>query len=345
MRAPSQPASLADIAADAGLGMSDVALVTGLDESTISRLWSDPNWLDRVRGSSLQSMIASVPGIAEYVTAYSLESRLARLTAELADEGLNVDRSAVAACYRDGVPAPYIASALEAALHTVRGDEAEVARYLARFWGRDQDRAMERLYSNGDGRLLGSPARLLTASAELIPRLQRPGYSFHAILASAVLAHHARRDQPADLPPATDRQSAMSLRSNIMGLLIAHDDADLAERYGRMVASSPVLAVVEDWAFPTYTRDAQPEPGFMLPRSLLLRNTATEVIREIGSYSHAYVIYLLSVYLPRALAADHTFGLQLDGLRAALRERMDRGSPAALQAVCEGTLRHLGDVA
>ncbi len=309
MRKPAEPAALADIAADAGLSLSDVAFTAGLDESTISRLWTDPGWLDRVTGSSLQRMIASVPGVAEYVTAYSLASRLSRLAAELADD-------------------------------------AKVASYLARFWGRDQDRALERLFSDGEDRLLIRPGRLLSASAELAPRLRRPAYSFHAILAGAVLAHHATRTAPdaLNLAPSLDRQEAMSLRSNVMGVLIGHDDFDLALRYGRMVAKSPVLTVVEDWAFPTYTRDVRPEPGFTLPRSLLLRNTAAEVVREIGCYGGAYVHYLLSVYLPRALARDPTFGLALPALGAAIRQRLDRDGDPALRAVCGRTLRDLGGV-
>ena len=85
-----------------------------------------------------------------------------------------------------------------------------------------------------------------------------------------------------------------------MGLLIEQNDSDLAEKYERMVADSPVLTVIEDWSFPTYMRDARPNSDFALPSSILLRNTAAEVIREVNEYSDAYVHYLLSTYLPLA---------------------------------------------
>jgi len=62
-----------------------------------------------------------------------------------------------------------------------------------------------------------------------------------------------------------------------------------------------------------------------------LRNTAAEVVREVGCYGGAYVHYLLSVYLPGlsvylpgALARDPTFGLALPVLGTAIRERLDR---------------------
>lgn len=345
MRRSHEPVALADIAADAGLGLSDVAFTADLDESTVSRLWADPCWLDRVSGASLQRIIAAVPGAAEYVTSYSLSARLGRLTADLAAEGLEVDENTLLACQAGGIPIPYIANALQAALHTVRGDDAKAASYLARFWGLEQDRALGRLFSCSEGRLLARPAPLLTASTELAPRLRRPAYSFHAILAAAVLAHYARPTPPAapKVAQAGDRLEALSLRSNVMGVLIGRgDDFDLAARYGRMVSVTPVLAMIEEWAFPTYTRDVRPEPGFSLPRSLLLRNTAAEVIREIGCYSSAYAHYLLSVYLPRALDRDPTFGLALPALEAAIRERLDRDQHPELRAACERTLRNLG---
>ena len=344
MRRAHEPVALVDLAADAGLGLSDVAFTAGLDESTVSRLWADPGWLDRVTGASLQRIIAAVPGVAEYVTSYSLSARLGRLAADLAAEGLEVDENTLHACQANGIPVPYIANALQAALHTVRGDDAKAASYLARFWGLEQDRALGCLFSRSEGRLLARPAPLLTASAELAPRLRRPAYSFHAILAAAVLAHYARPAPPGTLvvTQAGDRLEALSLRSNVMGSLIGDDDFDLSDRYGHMVTAAPLLSMVEEWAFPTYTRDVRPEPGFSLPRSLLLRNTAAEVIREIGCYSAAYVHYLLSVYLPRALSRDPTFGLALPALKVAIRERLDRDEHPELRAACERTLRNLG---
>jgi hypothetical protein len=192
----SRSSTLGDIAEEAGLYPSDVALTSELDESTISRLWTDPHWLDRVTGASMQRLMASVPGVHEYAGWRSVATRLSRLAAELGEEGLDVDEGAIESCRADGVPVQFIADALQAALHAVRGEDGKAAAYLARFWGRDQDRALERLFSGGQGRLLIRPGRLLSASAEIAPRLQRGGYSFHAILATAVLAHHATEGQP-----------------------------------------------------------------------------------------------------------------------------------------------------
>ena len=50
------PKPLARIAEASGFCMADVAYLAGLDESTVCRLWDDPEWLDRVKGRSLQAL-------------------------------------------------------------------------------------------------------------------------------------------------------------------------------------------------------------------------------------------------------------------------------------------------
>lgn len=343
-----EPQALSKIAEHAGFNLSDVAFVSGLDESTISRLWNDATWLDRITGGSLQKLIASVPGVADYVTAHSLGVRRSRLIHDLAHEGLVVNVSSLDACGRDGVPEPYIGNALEAALHVMRGDVSKVASYLARFWGRDQDRALERLYTQIPGGMLDNPAALITASTELAPKLVRKAYSFHSILASAALAHHIGRAtgrvEHVFSAGTDDRRGALTLRSSVMGLLIECDDGDLAEAYERKVAGSPVLTAIEEWSFPTYMRDARPNSDFALPSSLLLRNTSREVIREMEEYSDAYVHYLLSTYLPLALKRDPTFGLDLKGMLAAVRRRLDRTTDPHMRKLCESALRDLTGV-
>ncbi len=345
MRTLDRPRALSEIAEQAGFSLSDVAFVSGLEESTISRLWSDVSWLDRVTGSSLQRLIASVPGVAEYVTTYSLAARLSWLIRSLAEEGLVVNDEALQSCRRDRVPQPYVGNALEAALHTMRGDVPKVVSYLARFWGRDQDRALERLYSRRkDDGLLSNPEILLAASAELAPQTVRRAYSFHSILAQATLAHYATRTSDIGTAPwstAADRRGAFTLRSRVMGQLIERNDCDLAEKYERTVTDSPVLTAIEEWSFPTYMRDSRPNSDFAVPRSLLLRNTAREVIREIGEYNDAYMHYLLSTYIPIALERDPTFGLSLDKVANAIRQRLETTDDPHMRALYEKTLHDL----
>ena len=119
-----------------------------------------------------------------------------------------------------------------------------------------------------------------------------------------------------------------------MGLLINNSNVDLAQRYERMVADTPILAIIEEWAFPTYTRDSRPNSDFSLPGSILLRRTAREVLKEIDHYTEAYLYYLSSTYLPLALAKDPTFGLKIAELGDALVKRADSCGDTIVRNSC-----------
>ena len=237
------------------------------------------------------------------------------------------------------MPHQYLINALEAALGIMRGDDRRVCSYLARFWGLQQNHALESLYAtHGDRALLQNPDQLFTASIEMAPRLTRKSYSFHSILAQATFAHHlgiATGELDSDfLPSISDRQSAFMVRSGIMGLLINSSDTDLAQRYERMVHQAPVLSVIEEWSFPTYTRDSRPNPDFSLPGSILLRRTAREVLREIENYTEAYLYYLCRTYLPLALDRDPTFGLKLTEVGRALSNRAETCEDTVARSAC-----------
>src|SRR5262249_34697272 len=116
----SRPLPLSKVTEDAGFTMSDVAFVSGLDESTVSRLWDDPSWLNRVSGKSLQSLAASVPGVAEYFASHSVLARRNSLVRQLEDEGLVVNRPALLLSAAGDVPHQYLINALEAALSVMR---------------------------------------------------------------------------------------------------------------------------------------------------------------------------------------------------------------------------------
>jgi len=348
MTADSEPKSLSELTRGLGMNMSDVAMFSGLDESTISRLWDNTGWLDRISGRSLQSLISSIPGIAEYSMAHSLRQRRDALAGDLADQGLTVN---MAALEESTVAQQHLLNALEAALHIMRGQATQrVSSYIARFWGREQDRALESLYSPDPERgLLDDPTRLLEASVDLAPRLNRKTYSFHSILALNILTHQVSKvtgSLVAELePPVPGRQNAFMMRGVVMGALIGSDDLELAERYHRELQRTPVYAALEEWSFPTYTRDGRISSDFTLPSSLLLRNTAREVLREIESYNDAYLYYLVTTYIPLALQRDATFGGRLGDLAAALRRRGPGCRDKKIRDACAALVKQITDMA
>jgi hypothetical protein len=347
MTADGEPKSLSEITRDMGLSMSDVAAFSGLDESTVFRLWDNVEWLDRVSGRSLQSLMASIPGIAEYSRAHAVRKRRDVLLGHLHAEGLAVNLDTLE---NSPVPQQHLLNALEAALCIVRGEPSQkTSSFIARFWGREQDRALELIYSDEPGRgILEDPSVLRESSIDLAPRLNRKAYSFHSILALNVIAHQVSKVTEgieADLGMGTPaRQTAWMTRGVVMGFLISSNDFDLAERYRRELETAPVYKALEEWAFPTYTRDGRISSDFTLPSSLSLRNTATEVLREIAVYNDAYLYYLVSTYIPLALERDPAFGGKLTELIQALELRGVACQDRRIRQTCNVLVRRLKSI-
>ena len=325
--------SLAQIADESGFSASDIAYLAGLEKSTVARLWDDLDWLDHVSGTSLQALIRVLPGVAEHLCRQSLQGR----RADLEDAGLTVDETAFQWLVAEGVPEQYLNNALAAAARIMSGDVVNTAAHLMRFWGRKQDFALGFLFNATQGKsLIGDPARLIEASSDMLDQLAGRTRSFHAIVAQATLTHHVAKTRGTLLgqPLPSQHQSAFTYRSGMVGMIIQTNDIDLSKQYGRAVQRNHLLGLVEDWSFPTYMRDAQVTRDFSLPRSLLLRQTAGEVVRELASYNDAYAYYLATVYLPRSLHRDPTFGLRLDQLLAGIRSRRETAEDVAVRDAC-----------
>ncbi len=338
------PKSLARIAESSGFGMADVAFLAVLDESTVCRLWDDPDWLDRVKGRSLQALVGVLPGVGEYVLGYSLADRRNRLADRLSGHDVAVNTATFRQLvHQRRVPEQYLSNALDAATCVLDGDVRRAAAHLARFWGRDQDFALGFVFgTNGSDALLLDAAPLVSAAVEMVDQLGARSNSFHAIVAQANLLHHISRStaDPVGAVNACDvgRNTALAFRSSVMGRIMASNDPDIAAGYSRAVKGSPLLSMVEEWAFPTYTHDAKPTPDFSLPRSLLLRQTAAEVIREVDNYNDAYLVYLAETSIPMIIGRDETFGLRREELTSKLRGRRESVVLPEAAAACDAIL-------
>ena len=341
------PKSLARIAESSGFGMADVAFLSGLDESTVCRLWDDPEWLDRVKGRSLQGLVGVLPGVGEYVLGYSLADRRNRLADRLAGRSVQVDTAAFRRLVQTRhVPEQYLSNALDVAACVLDGDQRRAAAHLARFWGRDQDFALGFVFgTNGSDSLLVDPTPLVDAAVAMAERLACRSNSFHAMVAHANLLHHISRSAGSSGDTVANwdvsRNTALAFRSSVIGRIMATDDPEVAAFYGRAVEESALLGIVEEWAFPTYTHDARPTSDFSLPRSLSLRQTAEEVIREIETYNDAYLTYLSQTAIPMIIGKDETFGLRREEMRCKLRARRERVVLPEAARACDAILGNL----
>ncbi len=341
------PKSLAQLVAESGFSMSDVAFLAGLDESTVCRLWEESEWLDKVKGRSLQALISVLPGISEYVFEYPLANRRSVLADKLSRAGLEVNRLSYRLLVQeDRIPEQYLGNALSAALQILRSDKRNVAAYLARFWGREQDHALTFLFASARNKgLLVDVESLLNASHDMIAKLEQHKTSFHAIVAHALLIHHVARAKGELLteltPSAIERHTALTYRSAMIGLLLQSNDLEVASAYTQTVMKSPLLEMVERWAFPTYANDAKLTLDFSLPPSLLLRHTANEILWEIDHYNDAYLYYLLKIAIPGVIQRDQTFGLRVQDLATRLQHRVATCKNSIIITACEHFLEKL----
>ncbi|MGL6234663.1 MAG: hypothetical protein ACRC20_04905 [Segniliparus sp.] len=316
-----------------------MAFLAGVEESTVGRLWAAEDWLDRIKGKTLQSLVAILPGVAEYMVSDALKRRRRQLVDALGEVGLHVDpmsfRRLVAA---EKVPEQVLANTLSAALYVMRGDAQEAARHLARFWNRSHDRALGCLWKDyGSGGVFTDPGPLIEASSELVLKLAESGNSYHAMLGHATLAHHIAKATGhrvfAPDPKQLSRRTVMSFRSMVIGRIIQTGDLAEVRHYGQMTSRNTLLGMVERWSFPTYNRDATATTDFSLPGSVLLRNTAVELLGDLGTPNEAYFFYLVAVAVPLMLQYDPTLGLKASQVGAAVVTRMETCvSPVVRQA-------------
>ncbi len=321
--------TLADIAGDKGMTIADVAFLAGIEESTVSRLWVQPGWLDKVKGRTLQAIISVVPGVAESLADYALFRRRRELIGQLADTGILVREDAFRRLVtKESIPEQWISSALQGALYVMQSNDRAAAACLTRFWGHDQDRALSFIWTADRTLGLFTDTRpLLARSSAMSARLADQGNSFHAMVAYATFAHHIAKATGYSVdsitPTTLDRRTVMAYRSGVIGRIIQTGDVYETQIYTRHVQQNTLLSMLEGWAFPTFTRDAVVTTDFSVPRSLLLRNFARYVLREMEVCNDAYLQYLITVAIPIMLQRDSTLGLRSAEIQEKLQDRID----------------------
>lgn len=320
------PKTLAELADLAGYSQADVAVLAGVNRSTISRLWTAADWVAPRHGKAVMAVAQVVPGVADQLARLPLAG-VADLAPELADYGFPLDLAAIDRLVEAGEVMPqHLLAALTAARLILHREPTEAARHLTRFWGRDQDLALGHLFDTGSTRI-GDPTELFTAAsdtAEALTDIDTP----HAWMGYTTIVHHTAKatglvlNGPGAGLANDDRRAAFLRRSTTIGLTIASGDYSLVDRYAATLDRSRVASIVEDWSLPTYSRDAAPTPSFDLPQRLTLTRTAGELIRELTTFPDAYVYYLARVGLPRVIRRDPTLGGRLVEVAAAARRRL-----------------------
>ncbi|MGH7746184.1 MAG: hypothetical protein ACREQ5_15680, partial [Candidatus Dormibacteria bacterium] len=167
--------------------MADVTFLSHVPTSTLSRLWRDESWLDRVSGATLQQLIAVIPGLGEYVTHRSHGARLESVLRECYATGLEVSGKGLVSLGTDGRSAQHAATVLTAAACVMRLKPHEALMHMARCWGSAQDRVLDALFSPRG--LLIDPATLIIRALHLIEILDVNNNALHTTVGYGILVH------------------------------------------------------------------------------------------------------------------------------------------------------------
>lgn len=347
---------LCQLAADEGLArQTDVAELVGLRPSLVSRLWSDPRWLEKIGAEHLIALARALPSLADFLAAQPL-ALLQQATEELNAEGVSVRDDAVAALLGHGAHPSHVAAALRAAMRLLAtetdDDLLATCGLMALFWERQRGRCFERLIPSNpelslvsDGQAIaGRAGRLLEL---LLARKPAKGPVLKIDRARQVLIHYLTlHGEPRAKSVGTPRDYAQALdsRCNFTSTVIRDSDYDLVSHYREKVGTDPLARMVEAWMFPAWTGDIPAARPPVTPSHVMLIRTGEEVVREIKQvkYNDAYLYYLAAVYLPLALAIDPALGGHRTGVKHAFRRRFERQSPSPLteQAVDALDLSH-----
>ncbi|MBL1080087.1 hypothetical protein JK358_37390 [Nocardia sp. 2] len=309
------------------VSLADLAVFAKIPTSTLGRLWSDPAWLDKVSGATLQRLITAVPGLARYVACRSHAARLETAVHQCTESGLEVHGARVVELVRAGQSPQYLATVLEAAAAVARLDARDTVAALSRCWSAGPSAALDAVFTPGG--VLADPDLLAGRATQLLDLVDTRGNSMAATVGYGILVHKLTRltgTIPGDGgSPAGDRCAAFAYRSGVIGVLLGAGDHDAAESYARQVAASALLARNELWSLASFCTDIPLTAQMTTSTRDGLRRTATEVIGDVVSLNDAYLHYLLTTAIPVLLAHDASFGGARTELGHALAGRLEAG--------------------
>ncbi|MBT2275880.1 hypothetical protein [Rhodococcus qingshengii] len=307
--------------------MSDVVWISGVQKSTVSRLWDDPNWLDVASGRTVQAMCRSIIGVERYFSHLTLTQATELAVDELnqaagrGEEIINPDD------LNSMIPPQLTIRALTALAHVARGNTRESIHLLGRFWGCDVDEAFRNVWKLVAPKLeypsLNCLSERSAAVFEHIFLDRNPSY--HALMAKALFLHHSSPEEQIKFLESNlenvSRRTVLPIRSALTGLLLKTESGeeivDYLRIYRKRMREFKAFQSLERWAYPTYFGDATITHDFQISSITPIEKSVSAILRSIqgcGNESSAYRYYVSMVGVPALLSIDPTFNGEIGKL-------------------------------
>jgi hypothetical protein len=315
-----------------GLRAIDVARISGVSQSTLSRLWRERRWLEHVGGATLARLIAVSPEVDRYVRRSVEEERLSSVVQSINSAGVGL-RDGAFALLLEGSSASAVITALAAAAEMMHSHFADASRMFAIGWNVNSNKVIDALFTNGNDGLFDDFDEFLTAAEKYVNSC--PSFCDLAEVVGFGIVKHKMIRTGCIAPEAKPGRNhgdeiAFLERSQTIGQIFKEDDLSIVDRYRNRVASQHSLSVNEIWSHATYANDLTMEHQ-QIPRKLKLHSTAAMTMHDMETCNDAYVYYLLTVAIPLLVRTDPSFGGCRQSMLHAVTRTMEQRSTPAIQ--------------
>lgn len=294
----------------------DVSSLSGVSQSTLSRLWDNPRWIERVEGATLSKLMAISPTTGNYVRRWGEDQRLqvAMQTAHAA--GIRLRQGAVAHLVRSA-PVSAVIGALSAVTEMMQGRHDNASRMYSVCWGQKNNGVMDAILSGGSAAVFEDLDTILTA-AEVFA-VTTPGFTdLNQIVGYGIVLHKLITHGVTQPRRILDEQNPLTFltRSSAIARILSENDLSFVEWYRNRVSAHRDLMFMELWSHTTYANDV---PIWRrLPKTATLISTAAMTATDIQTRNDAYVYYLLVVALPLLVRMDPRLARHRPSLTSAL---------------------------
>lgn len=281
----------------------DAASLSGVSQSTLSRLWGDPRWIERVEGATLSKLMAVSPPIAGYVRRWGENQRLDAAVQSAHAAGVTLHAEPFAALVRAAPPSTVIAL-LSAVTEMHQGQFDNASRLFSAGWGQNCNGVADLLLDSEAAGIFVDPEGILHSAEEFVAH--PPGFADVTQIVGYGIVEHKLIKAGIAQPPLARRAPqplAFLTRSAAIAQLLSEDDLEFAQWYRDRVVAQQELATMDLWSHATYAGDL-PLGRRRLSKGIPLALTTTMTVSDLASRNDAYVYYLLLVTVPLLVKFD-----------------------------------------
>lgn len=326
----------------------DAARLSGVSQSTLSRLWGNPHWIQRVEGDTLSKLMAVSPSVGTHVRKWGESQRLDAAARSVEAAGAGLRHGALTELVHTA-PASTVIALLSAVTEMMQGHYDNASRMFASSWGQRSNGVVDTFFESGSVGIFEDVGTILASAEEFVSN--PPGFAdVTQIVGYGVVEHKLIRSGANQrlrvLDDGRDTLAFLS-RSSTIARILSSDDLAFVESYRDRVSTRQDSMAMELWSHATYAQDI-PLCQRRLPKTTRLAATAAMTAADLHTQNDAYVYYLLVVALPLFLRVDprligHCPPL-LSALKTVAEERAeDRIRAAATTLLVDLSVERVGD--